>query len=188
MKRFGLLRFGNVNPFLIEYLQYSLTQEFSKIFNLVEIIEKRIEIPKEAYNKKRNQYKSAFFLTITRISALQLNYNKILGITDVDIYAPDLNFIFGQAEYSELGEDSKAGIISVARLHPEFYGIVGQKDELPVIYLKRTLKEALHEIGHTLGLNHCQNLCVMKFSNCIEDIDEKIENFCNECAEKINIK
>jgi hypothetical protein len=46
----------------------------------------------------------------------------------------------------------------------------------------RALKEALHELGHTLGLGHCDNSrCVMRFSNCLAEADWNTGRFCARC-------
>jgi archaemetzincin len=46
----------------------------------------------------------------------------------------------------------------------------------------RALKEAVHELGHTLGLRHCsRSLCVMHFSNSIFDTDKKKSLLCDQC-------
>jgi len=45
------------------------------------------------------------------------------------------------------------------------------------------VKEAVHEVGHTLGLAHCTNSsCVMFFSNSILDTDRKKSAFCEKCS------
>jgi archaemetzincin len=63
------------------------------------------------------------------------------------------------------------------RLKPEFYG---ETPDFEILAL-RTLKEAVHELGHALALKHCQrNLCVMYFSNSILDTDKKQSLFCGK--------
>jgi len=136
-----------------------------------------LPIPKEAYNASRRQYLSTIFLqSIRDYAARNRNrkaFNRILGVTDVDLYAPGLNFIFGEAQF--LGE---AAIISLYRLRPEFYGETSNWN----LFAERAVKEAVHEIGHTLGLRHCPNpTCVMHFSLHIGMTDRKRREFCEMC-------
>ncbi len=42
-------------------------------------------------------------------------------------------------------------------------------------------KEALHEVGHLLGLQHCQR-CVMSFSDSPEKAKEKPSRLCETCS------
>jgi archaemetzincin len=103
--------------------------------------------------------------------------DRVLGVTDVDLYAPSLNFVFGEAECP-----GDVALVSLFRLDPKFYD---QKDDL--LLSQRTLKEAVHELGHTFGLRHCGSLdCVMFFSNSIYDTDRKQERFCTSCWDKVN--
>ena len=174
MRKLGILRFGNIDNDLILFITNELGKIFSNVFNKVEVLKKIEKIPPIAFNQQRNQYKAPLIMEVIRSNALNSGYDKILGIVNVDLYVPNLNFIFGQAEFSESGKDTRACIISITRLMPSFYkNIELNKDLVKLLYL-RTLKEALHEIGHTLGLRHCNSFnCVMRFSNCLEDTDEK---------------
>jgi len=66
----------------------------------------------------------------------------------------------------------------LARLRQSYYGLKEDED----LFLKRTLKEAVHEIGHIFKLGHSSNpKCVMHFSNSLSDTDRKDCKFCNSC-------
>jgi len=113
--------------------------------------------------KRGSQLLANDFIPI--IAILSKDYG--LGITNQDLYVPELNFVFGIA----LG---KHCIISLARLK-------GNK------LMERAVKEAVHELGHCYSLHHCPNpKCVMHFSNCLEDTDIKEENFCERCKNLLN--
>ena len=50
----------------------------------------------------------------------------------------------------------------------------------------RVLKEAVHELGHTLGLAHCPHpKCVMHFSNTVADTDRKGTDYCAACQARL---
>src|ERR687888_389671 len=92
---------------------------------------------------------------------------------DFDAYSGRLNFVFGQA-YA----DGRISAIYLPRLRQEFYGL--KPDES--LFYQRIVKEAVHELGHAFGLNHCKNIrCVMHFSNSLSDTDIKTSHFCNVC-------
>lgn len=101
----------------------------------------------------------------------------ILGVTGVDLTAPGLNFVFGLAD-----PGGRAAVISLARLYPEFYG----QPRDPRLFKARAVTEAVHELGHLMGLDHCPNpACVMAFSNSLADTDRKGPGFCEACREKL---
>lgn len=43
-------------------------------------------------------------------------------------------------------------------------------------------KEAIHEVGHLLGLDHCQQYCVMHLSRSKEDLGKKPLSLCPSCS------
>ncbi len=63
-----------------------------------------------------------------------------------------------------------------------FYGLPSN----PQLFKERALKEAIHELGHLLGLGHCPNpACVMFFSNSLGDTDRKGPGLCPECRRRL---
>jgi archaemetzincin len=158
--------FIDINRYLIEPL--------AKTFNEIIKIDYNAELLRESWDEKRQQYKADMILDAM---PLPQPGNRNLAIMDSDVYALGLNYIFGEAE-----ANSKKALISLYRLHPEFYGLISNE----VLYKERILKEAVHELGHTYGLMHCPNRhCVMHFSNSIWDTDIKEWKFCPLCLKTI---
>jgi len=172
MDRIGILPIGQVDSEMLSRVQESLSTIFTEA--KVAITTEALSIPREAFSTTRKQYRSDIMLaTIRNYAEKQQDFEKVLGVADVDIFIPRLNFVFGQAECP-----GKAGLISLFRLRPEFYG----KPPNSQVVIDRGTKEALHEIGHTLGLTHCENpYCVMYFSNSIFETDRKQSLFCHKC-------
>jgi archaemetzincin len=131
-----------------------------------------------AYNIQRKQYLASELIK-SLISNTKVKNEKVIGIVDVDLYSPHLNFIFGEADYF-----SSTAVMSLYRLKQEYYGQPADEDLL----IARACKEIIHELGHTFGLQHCSNLkCVMHFSNALADTDWKEPYFCEKCRPKFRI-
>ncbi|MBD3271772.1 MAG: hypothetical protein GF384_04445 [Elusimicrobia bacterium] len=100
-----------------------------------------------------------------------------LALTNKDLFAgKNNNFVFGQAFIRH-----RIGVWSLYRN--------GNPDEGSKEYLEclvRTMKTAVHEIGHMLGLNHCiAYQCVMNGSNNRAESDRRPITLCPECMGKI---
>jgi archaemetzincin len=128
----------------------------------------------QAHNPERKQYFSSKLLASLRKAERE---ERVVGIADVDLYVPRLNFVFGEADI-----DSRTAIVSLCRLRQEYYGLASDE----ALFLERATKEIVHELGHTFGLGHCpNNKCVMHFSNSLADTDLKEAHFCDKCRPKI---
>jgi len=155
-----------------------ISKALEKVFNMSCKILSPMEKPDYAYNPKRNQYNASLILSEIH-SNVPKDANKILGITDLDLYTRGLNFVFGQAQ---LG--GRCAIVSTFRLSPKFNRTL--KGNSTSIVIERIIKEAIHELGHTFGLDHCSNRrCVMSFSNDLEQADYKSLEFCQKCLAKL---
>jgi len=169
--RIVVLRVGCVDLEVVRSIQAGLCEVFSE--TVCEVFEQMMVMPQDAYNVVRRQFLSSSILSRIWKCVESCGVDRVLGVTDVDLYVPGLNFVFGEAECP-----GRAAIISLCRLRSEFYG-----DSLDSgLLVERSVKEAVHEVGHTLGVVHCYDpLCVMFFSNSIDDTDRKRSVFCERC-------
>jgi archaemetzincin len=168
----GLIPLGDLEREKMGFLPPALRE----IVGLEALWGPSLHLPKDAYRAGRRQYLASSLLQA--LAALPRGTHlRLLGIADVDLFAPGLNFVFGQALMG-----GRECVISVARLHPSFYG--APPDE--VLFRDRVVKEAVHELGHTFGLEHCPDpTCVMHFSNSLADTDRKGCDFCASCRKAL---
>jgi len=95
----------------------------------------------------------------------------VVGIVEGSGYAAGTNFVFGLASPG-------LGVASV-------YTRVLRVGASEGLFLERLSKVVVHEIGHLLGLGHCSNYCVMRFSNSLAELDEKPLSFCPACRARL---
>ncbi|MEM3031289.1 MAG: archaemetzincin family Zn-dependent metalloprotease [Nitrososphaerota archaeon] len=134
---------------------------------------KRIHLvgAEKVYNLTRRQYDAGRLASMVKPERGQLT----LIVTDRDLYVPGLNYVFGYAP-------GWVALVSTRRLDQRFYGKPYDRQ----IFLDRLVKEAVHEVGHLIGLAHCPDRhCVMHFSNSILDTDIKSPQLCQRCRARL---
>ncbi|UZE92329.1 MAG: archaemetzincin family Zn-dependent metalloprotease [Methanosarcinales archaeon] len=155
----GVIPVGRIDTKILKCVCDALHE----VFGISAEIKDAQPIPDGAYIEERGQYLAFAFVSVASVGECDKN----IVITDVDVYSPELNFVFGQAELGGNG-----CMISIHRL---------QSNESNLLE-ERAKKEAVHEIGHTLGLSHCQDKkCVMSYSPSINDVDYKGRTLCPRC-------
>ena len=164
-----IIPFGDIDQGLISEVADSISETFGMPVTIAEPEQPDMS----AYNPKRGQYSAQTLLGYLVLSGGE--DMRILGITDVDLYVPELNFVFGLA-YASL----RAAIISIARFK-------GGSDNRKLT--ERAVKTSIHEIAHTFVLAHCKDSkCVMFFSYSLADTDHKEKNFCKKCHRPLKEK
>lgn len=175
-----LLPIGSVEDSVLDDLRSGLA---SALRARCEILSKVLD-PKFAFHPERQQYHSTEILSrlvsLTGASSNPLGTapgSRLLGVTSSDLFIPILTFVFGEAQL-----EGDCALVSFHRLRQEFYGLPPD----PRVLRERLLKEAVHELGHTLGLTHCEDYaCAMAPSHSVEWIDVKSSAFCPACQAAI---
>lgn len=168
MKPLQLLPIGNVEDGLVKDLRPALEATFRVPCRVLPI---RLD-PEFAFHGERQQYHSSEILKRMQ-TFLAADSWRMLGVSAVDLYIPILTFVFGEAQIG-----GPCAVVSAHRLRQEFYGLAPDHR----LFRERLLKEAVHELGHTLSLTHCDDYrCVMASSHAVEWIDLKESTLCSAC-------
>lgn len=124
------------------------------------------------YYPERGQYGANGFLRYVEANAPRGAY-RVLGVTAQDIFAGDLNFLFGMGRCP-----GKCAVVSTYRF--------GFYCDTPEQRMVRFAKLVVHELGHTFGLLHCrQPLCIMKFAVGYETLDGTRLAMCARCERNL---
>ena len=148
----------------------ALAPAVREAFGTEVVIAPPLSLPASAYDRRRGQYSSTALLD-DLARAKRPEWERLLGITNVDLYIPQLNFVFGEGDF-----DRGVAVFSLERL----------RSADSALSRRRAATEAIHELGHTYGLAHCENKhCVMWFSNTLAESDRKGTRFCAEHAAQL---
>ena len=161
---------GAFDANLLGVVSARLAEEFGRQVRAVNAASR----PEGTRDPRRGQHSSRAVLTwlLAHVPAGQ----RVLGITDVDLFIPVLTFVFGEAQLEGTG-----AVVSMARL-------VDHADARRTAW--RLATESVHELGHTFGLVHCGAMdgtgrraapCVMSRSASVRAVDEKSPRLCPEC-------
>lgn len=170
-----LVPLGTFPDDLMNAVESSLKEEFT-----VEVERHDpVALPSFAYYKPRKRYRAEKLLRYLHEVVPDPDPNvRVLGLTSVDISTTKGKYkdwgIFG---YGEL--PGKTSIISMYRLKRKV------KDREHLTF--RITTSAIHEIGHTFGLDHCPvHRCAMEDARgSIENTDTSTGHTCARCRGKL---
>ncbi|MDI6897088.1 MAG: peptidase [Methanocella conradii] len=140
-----------------------VARRLQEVYGVSTVDRGKLDMYEGAYDVKRRQYDAHALLDYL---IRNMSSEHALWIVDGDIYYDHLNFVMGLAMYN------LAGVVSTYRLFSA----------------DMVAKEAVHEAGHILGLGHCKNDCVMRFSSSIADAERKQPGLCARCRDIFNRK
>ena len=152
--------YSQISNEYIQKIQSALATTYGYIFDV--IIGGELDLPGEVYNSQRDQYNADILLSYLLKTK---KTDTALWVIQKDLYCKGMNLIFGYEMYH------RGAVISTNRLSTQ----------------ELIEKEAIHEVGHILGLQHFSNHCVMQFSNSLWEAKMKPSYLCESCKQKINL-
>ena len=123
------------------------------------------------------QYHAGSINGLLRSRGVPPDAAAVIALTNADLWpGGNWNFVFGLSSLTQ-----RVGVWSLKRLgDPTRENIVSTR------FLWRTLRTAVHECGHLLGLRHCVAYeCGMNGANGLIEFDAQPLEFCPECQAKI---
>ena len=135
-------------------------------------------LPKEAYYKPRARYRADKLLDDLGAS-VDDKWAKVIGLTHKDISTTNgEHYDWGVLGLGSLG--GKPCVVSTFRLRAR-----GANEKL---FRQRLVRVATHEIGHTLGLQHCpdKKCNMVDARGSILSVDQGSGTLCAQCRKIIN--
>lgn len=159
---------------LIFYVRDEIQEKLPDgLFEEVTAYSERLNVPEDAFAPTRNRYRAEQVLP--QLVSHMPEHGRAIGIIDEDILTSRQDHVFG------LAEKGRNSLVSLARLREQFYG----REPDTKLFKERALKVAMHEFGHSMGLEACDNECIMSGISTIEKIDSYDARFCDECKSKL---
>jgi archaemetzincin len=130
----------------------------------------------DAFDPERRQY-DADKLLDELFARLPERCLRVVGLTAADLYIRGRTFVFGYAHLTD-----GMAIYSLARLREQFHG----RTDDPALLDGRVRRAAIHEIGHTFAVPHCDDPgCVMHPVTHVETLDALEVGYCEDCHGRV---
>lgn len=164
---------GPVDPIILRAIAQNTGQAYALPSRILPTV---LPVPSTAYNASRRQYAATPMRDYLK-AQVPTKEAYVIGVTNADLYTKGLNFVFGEAELP-----GRAAVMSLARLGP----LAPEQTAKRELLIARGTKIAIHELGHDMGLPHCQtDICVMRFCNTARELDNDGDRFCARCQHRL---
>lgn len=169
----AILTYGDgVPPSDLAYARKVIEQAFGMN---TEVIQRPNEELTQFYQPQFKQYHAGNMLNHVARNPPSEHFRHLV-LLHSNIYDDGTNFIFGLS--------ANPGPVSVVTT--KGYAIAPKDISLEPVLHKKVLRVLLvHELGHSLGLDHCENKCAMKFGNNVIHEMKKHDRFCAVCESKL---
>jgi archaemetzincin len=153
-------------------------------YNLPVKLQKEMPLGKVADDMKRKieyknnlQIRTSHFIDDVLPKMLPDDAAALIAFTNFDLYPGDTwAFVFGQASL-----ERRVGVWSLYQFADPW---TRKYDEQEL--LTRTLKVAMHEVGHMFSMKHCTKYeCLMSGTNSVTETDRRPLDNCPECTAKL---
>ncbi|MFW9928849.1 MAG: hypothetical protein ACFFD1_05635 [Candidatus Thorarchaeota archaeon] len=163
-----LQKIGEVDSSILIRLKKNLQWLLKKYNIKIDIDQNIFPIFKNECIKEEKEYSGRLILERLENTVPPQKQVKVLGLINEDIKTIRTKHLFGLTNLK-----CSCALISTIRLQVDNSDIAK--------FEQRVLKVAVHELGHTFGLTHCNNECVMRLSKSLKELDEKPKEFCSLC-------
>lgn len=166
---------GSFDPALFDQIADGLSAELGVAVQR----EQAIDMPQSAYYARNRRYRAERLLDFLR-ARVRAPVNRILGVTELDISTT----AHGVYDWGILGLGDLPGpacTISMFRCRRN------ARDAAQVRF--RMVTTCVHEVGHTLGLDHCPSpRCLMADARgTVRTIDNSTGRLCNRCRTQLGL-
>jgi archaemetzincin len=173
--RIAVQPLGSFDMTLVDQIARGLTDELGVAVQR----ESAVELPRAAYYPRNRRYRAELLLDVLRVR-MRAPANRILGVTEVDISTT----AHGVYDWGILGLGDMPGpacVVSLFRCRRHAH------NEAQVGF--RMVTTCLHEVGHTLGLNHCPDRrCLMTDARgTVRTVDQTSGRLCHRCRARLGL-
>ncbi len=172
----ALVPFGDVPSEQLEAVSKAIADRA----NVVVRIDPTRALPPEAYYAPRKRWRAEKLLDAIDLDAPAGAW-KVIGVTAAEISTTKGDIVdWGVGGLG--GIDGRSCVVSTFLLR--------KHSRTQPVLLRRLADLAVHEFGHTIGLDHCPiKRCVMRdaFGRLIKSIDSSSGQFCERCRRLVRL-